>query len=205
MKINAVISKPSINVNYANKTAILSAVIIALGIICGTIIFLVSDSTVAETLFEYFISFTTDFTNKNKPEILSGLILSHIPYFIVMIILGVSIVGVYLVPVITLIKSIGIGMLITYIYQTFMLKGIEYCLLVLFPGKFIMLFAMILLSQNCLITSNNIRLSAHGNKDRVVELDKYILRTVFIAMIILVSSTVDFITIISFSSLFDFT
>ena len=86
-----------------------------------------------------------------------------------------------------------------------MLKGIEYCLLVLFPGKFIMLFAMILLSQNCLITSNNIRLSARGNKDRVVELDKYILRTVFIAMIILVSSTVDFITIISFSSLFDFT
>ena len=205
MKINAVISKLSINVNYANKTAILSAVIIALGIISGTIIFLVSDDTVAETLFEYFISFTTDFTNKNKPEILSGLILSHIPYFVVMEILGVSVVGIYLIPMITFIKSVGIGMLVTYIYQMFTLKGIEYCLLVLFPGKFILIFAMILLAQNCLITSDNIRLSAHGNKDRVVELNKYILRTIFIAMIIIVSSIIDFITIISFSSLFDFT
>lgn len=205
MKINAVISKPSIYVNYANKTAILSAVIIAMGIISGTIIFLVSDDTVAETLFEYFISFTTDFTNKNKPEILSGLILSHIPYFVVMEILGVSVVGIYLIPMITFIKSVGIGMLVTYIYQMFTLKGIEYCLLVLFPGKFILIFAMILLAQNCLITSDNIRLSAHGNKDRVVELNKYILRTIFIAMIIIVSSIIDFITIISFSSLFDFT
>lgn len=205
MKINAVISKPSLKVNYTDKTAILSAVIIALGIICGTIIFLLSDNSITETLFEYFISFTTDFSNKNKPEILSGLILSHIPYFIATIVLGLSVVGVYLIPIITFIKSIGIGLLITYIYQAFTLKGIEYCLLVLFPGKFFLIFAMILLTQNCLITSNNIRLSAKGSKGRVVEPDKFILRTIFIVFIILASVAIDFITIICFSSLFDFT
>ena len=205
MKINAVISKPSLNVDYANKTAIISAGIIVLGIISGTIIFILSDKTIGNELFDYFISYTTDFSNKNKPEVFSGLILSNIPYFIVTVILGVSIVGVYFVPLITFIKSVGIGMLITYIYQAFSLKGIEYCLLILFPGKFILIFAMILLTQNSLITSNNIRLSVNASKDRAVDINKYMLRTVFIVFIIMLSATVDFVTVISFSSLFVFT
>ena len=93
MKINAVISKPSINVNSANKSAIISAAIIAIGIIIGSIIFIVSKNTLADSLLDYFVSFSVDFANKNKPEILSGIILSNLPYLFMMLILGTSIIG----------------------------------------------------------------------------------------------------------------
>ena len=66
MKINAVISKPSINVNSANKSAIISAAIIAIGIIIGSIIFIVSKNTLADSLLDYFVSFSVDFANKNN-------------------------------------------------------------------------------------------------------------------------------------------
>ena len=205
MKINAVISKQTLNINSANKSAILSAIIIALGIIAGAVVFIFSQDNIVNTLVEYFISFAMDFSNKNKPEILSGIILSHIPYFLTMLILGTSVVGTPGVMILTAMKSMGIGMLTTYIYSAFSLKGIEYCLLVLFPGKFILIFAMILLTQSCYITSRSIKESIKTKENRGVHFEKFALRSIFIAFLIILSAIVDFVTIISFSSLFDFT
>ena len=205
MKINAVISKSSVNVDSTYKSAIISAITIAVGIIFGAIICILSKDNLNLSLIEYFINFSTDFSNKNKPEILSGIILSHIPYFIMMIIFGTSVVGTPAVILLTNIKSMGIGLLTTYIYSSFSLKGIEYCLLVMFPGKFVLIFAMILLTQNCFVTSNDIRQRLTNKEGRVVSLEKFAIRSILIFGLIILSALIDFFAIISFSSLFNFT
>ena len=205
MKINAVISKSSVNVDSTYKSAIISAITIAVGIIFGAIIYILSKDNLNSSLVEYFINFSTDFSNKNKPEILSGIILSHIPYFIMMIIFGTSVVGTPAVILLTNIKSMGIGLLTTYIYSSFSLKGIEYCLLVMFPGKFILIFAMILLTQSCFVTSNDIIQRLKNKEGRVVSLEKFAVRSILIFGLIILSALIDFLANISFSSLFNFT
>ena len=205
MKINAVISKSSVNVDSTYKSAIISAITIAVGIIFGAIICILSKDNLNSSLVEYFINFSTDFSNKNKPEILSGIILSHIPYFIMMIIFGTSVVGTPAVILLTNIKSMGIGLLTTYIYSSFSLKGIEYCLLVMFPGKFILIFAMILLTQSCFVTSNDIIQRLKNKEGRVVSLEKFAVRSILIFGLIILSALIDFLANISFSSLFNFT
>ena len=205
MKINAVISKPSVKLNSADKTAIISAIVIAAGIIIGAIVYSIAKSDVTDTLCEYFLKFTTDFSNKNKPEIISGLTLTHLPYLFMMFIFGTSLIGTPAVFTLTAMKSIGLGLLTTFIYDTYSLEGIEYCLLVLFPGKFILIFAIILLTQNCCINSLGIKYTVKGIEGRVVQFDKYILRSVFIVILFVLASIVDFLMINFFSSLFEFT
>ena len=204
MKINAVISKPSVKFDFSDRIAIFSALIIIVGIVSGAVIYSVTKDEILNKLCEYFLSFTTDFANKNKPEIISGLILSNIPYLIMMLIFGTNVVGTPGVVALTLAKSMGLGLLYTYIYDAFALKGIEFCLLILLPGKFVLVFAMILLTQNCFVTSSGLRKSLCNSEDRVVPLQKFALRSIIIALLFVVSSLIDFLTISSFSSLFDF-
>ena len=204
MKINAVISKPTLKFEFADKIAVFSAVLIVIGIISGTVIYSVTKNNIVDSICEYFISFITDFSNKNKPEILSGLILSNIPYFIMMLIFGTNVIGTPGVIALTYAKSMGIGLLYTYIYDAYALKGIEFCLLVLLPGKFILILAMILLTQNCYVTSNNIRKSLYNSENRAVSLSKFALRSLIIVTLFVISSIVDYFTLTSFSSLFDF-
>ena len=207
MKISAVIRNPSKDIFNAineNKSAVQSTLIIISGIVIGAILYIFNLENLSGDMFEYFISFSMDFTHKSKPEIFSGLLIPDLIYVIVMVILGTCVFGTHSVAYISLINSMGLGMLITYIYDNFALKGIEYCLIVLLPGKFLLVLAMILLTQNSVITSRLIKDSAYGRGDRVVDLRKYIIRILVITVIIILSTLVDFLTVISFSSLFDF-
>ena len=207
MKVSAIITNPSrdiVKTINVNRSTIQSASIIILGIICGVLLYVFNTETLSGDLFEYFISFTTDFSYKSKPEIFSGLMLSDLIYLIAMVIFGTCAVGTSAVICLSLINSMGIGMLTAYIYDSFALEGIEYCLIVLLPGKFLLILAMILLTQNCVITSKLIWESANNKADRVVDFRKYIMRILIITIIFFLSTLVDFITVTAFSSLFEF-
>lgn len=204
MKVSATINKPFYFKDNTKISANISAFILIAGIISGTFIYIISRNNIANELFEYFISFSMYFSNKNNIEILSGLIMQNITYYIFMLVFATCVFGTSAVFFISFVKAMGLGMLTTHIYNEFALKGIEYCLLVFFPGKLLLIFAMVLLTQNCYLTSLDINKKVRYNNDRVVELRKFGLRALLILIIILISSLVDFLTVTSFSSLFDF-
>ena len=207
MKVSAVIRNPSrdlFNTINKNKSSVQSTAIIVLGIIFGVLLYVFNSESLTEDLFEYFISFTTDFSHKSKPEIFSGLLLPDLIYLIIMMILGTCVFGTPAVICFSLVNSMGLGMLMTYINDNFALKGIEYCVMIFLPGKFLLVLAMILLTQNSVVTSISIRESACSKSDRVVDFKKYTLRGIVVLAIILLSSLIDFLTITSFSSLFKF-
>jgi hypothetical protein len=204
LKVSAVITRPTISLDNTKKSAILSSLVIVAGLVAGSVIYLLCSEDFTNNLFDYLISFATDFSNKNKPEILSGLVLQNLIYYIAMLIFGTSVIGTPAVLFISFIKAVGLSFLTTYIYGVFALKGIEYCLLVVFPGKFFLLFAMVLLTQNCYCTSTEIIKSLRGNDSRGVNFKKFSVRSLLILLILLIASTIDFLMIISFSSLFDF-
>lgn len=204
MKLSAVIKRPSVSSNPAKSSAMISASIIIVGITVGTALYVLSEKAIENQLWNYFISFSTDFANKNKPEIFFGLVMQNLAYFSVTLFCALCVFGTPAVFFLSFTKSLGLGMLTTYIYDSFALRGIEYCLLVFFPGKILLIFAMILLTQNCYVMSTDINRSIRNKSEGGVEFRKFTLRGLFILFLIILSSLIDFLTVISFSSLFDF-
>lgn len=204
MKVHAVINKPSIKIDNTNKSAIISFTVIFIGIVAGVVLYNFADKSLIEELRDLVIYNMTNLANKNKPELFYGLIADNVIYFAFTLIFAMCVFGTPAVFFITFSKAMGLGLLTTDIYSSFGLEGIEYCLLILFPGKFVLIFAMILLTQNCYVNSNSITKSINPDNGRVVDLRKYAMRTVVIFMLIIFSSTIDFVVMISFSSLFEF-
>ncbi len=204
MKISAVIAPKKLNFKPQNTSVLLSFLPIALGLVAGSVIYVLCEEYLTGKLWDYFISFATEFSQKNGPEIFSGLIVSNLPYIILMFLFGTCAVGAPIVPMLSFIKSAGLSLTATYIYATYALEGIEYCLLVFFPGKVLLLFAMLLLTQSSFTTSREVNKAIKGIAETQVRLVTYILRSALICAVFILSSLVDFLMIISFSSLFSF-
>lgn len=204
MKVHAVINKPSIKFDNTNKSAIISFSVIFIGIVAGVVLYTFADKSLIKEVTDLFIGNTTDFANNNKPEIFYGLVVDNLIYFALMHIFAMCVFGTPAVFFITFAKAMGLGFLTAIIYASFGLEGIEYCLMILFPGKFIMILVMILLTQNCYVNSNSITKSINPDNGGVVDLRKYALRTIVIFVLIVFSAAIDFVATISFSSLFEF-
>lgn len=205
--MNAVISAKGLRPrNFQKKipSVVIVALPIAVGIIFGCIIYFFSDQSVFDSLKTYFIKFSTEFSDKNKSEIISGLIVSYLPYVIIMLIFGACAWGTAPVFIMSFLKSAGIGMTATYLYDVYALKGIEYSLLVFYPGKIIAVFAMLALTHSCYSMSRNINMLIKCKGEGAVSLDSYFMRTLLISFIFVISSFVEFLTVTCFSSLFSF-
>lgn len=204
MKVSAVINKPKLKLDSTNKSALISALVIFVGVVVGIALYSALSENLKYELNDHFINYLSTFSQKNKPELISGLIFQNIIYFVLMLIFSVCLYGTLAIFMISSLKAVGLGILTTHIYCKFALKGIEYCLLVLFPGKFILILAMLLLTQNCYVNSNSILRVMRNQEDRVVDMKKFSLRSAVIFLLLLISSTVDFISAVSFSQLFEF-
>ena len=207
MRIGAVISAEKFKlspVKLNNPSAVISFLIIATGLVFGSLFYTFEGSLLKDELWNFFVSFSSDFSNKNKSEVLSGLLISNLPYICLMTVFGTCAVGTPAVLLLSFLKSAGLGALSSYIYGAYAVKGIEYCLLVFFPGKIIMLFAMLLLTQSCYNLSKDIFSSLKQEGIKKVNIEKYFLRTVLISVIFVISSLIEFLCVTSFSSLFSF-
>ncbi len=206
MKISAVISKDIIKRSdiARNKLNFTVFIVIALALLSGTVLFVLSDKSLTEEISNSFFGFYSDFSSKSKAEIFTGILSAHIPYVILMIIFGKSSVGYTVIPVLSFTKIIGIGFLNTYLYSAFGLKGVEYSLLVFIPGKFLMLFSVIFLMQCCMENSLNMKNIVKG-ESRTENISGFYGARITVAVIILtLSSLIDCILTVSFSSLFSF-
>ncbi len=207
MKIGAVISAEKLKfspVKINNPSALVSFSVIASGLVFGCLFYTFEGSLLKNELWNFFVSFSSDFSNKNKPEILSGLLISNMPYVCLMTVFGTCAVGTPAVFLLSFLKSAGLGALSSYIYSSYALEGIEYCLLIFFPGKIILLFAMLLLTQSCYTLSRDIFSALKQEGIKKVNMEKYFLRTVLITAIFSFSALIEFLCLTSFSSLFSF-
>ncbi len=205
LKISAVF--PSLNSKMsANKSPYLLLAFCSLlfGLIAGVAVYYFCDELISDTLPKYFLSFSTEFNYKSKPEILSGLAVYNLIYFFALLVLSTSALGAPIILFISFIKSAGLTLVVSHIYAVYALKGIEYCLLVFLPGKAVLLFAMLLYTQLCCKTSTKIASVIRGNYSDDKNIKPYIARVIIVILLFMFSTLMDFLTIISFSSLFAF-
>ncbi|MGN1444451.1 MAG: stage II sporulation protein M [Acutalibacteraceae bacterium] len=173
-----------------------------LGIIIGVFLFRTNSSYMSSELCKYFIAFSTDFSGKSYVEILSGFLSVNIIYFTIVIVMGTSALGDIPILIMTFIQSMGIGALTSYLFTTYGIRGFEYFLLVLFPGKIILIVASLLSAQNSLKSVLQIRASLKHALHEEYNLKLYLIRSLLVLAVMSVSCLVDSITIKLFASLF---
>ena len=199
--IKAVIS----DLNFKkDKTLAYSFCSVLIGLISGAIIICFSPTTLKAETADLFVSFFTDFTDKNKLEIFSGLALEGLIYFGALFVAGSNIFGKEMTLFITALKASGITAIISVLYSDYTLKGLEYTLLVFLPGKVILFFAMLFMTKFCFEFARDLRKGKGNIKETKSITNVYIAKSLIALLFMLISWLIDFFTIIIFSSLFDF-
>lgn len=205
MKINAVITPKKLNIKEntlsKNKITVTTFLIMILGIIFGAVFYNFAHSELKNNLEIAFRSFNDDFINKSKPEILSGLLLTALVYIVLVFLFSTSVIGAPFIYSLTFFKLLGLGTLVSYIYSSYGLKGVEYCILILLPGKFFMILGSLILTDSSVYFSRSIRKISDNNK---AELKKQFAIFIIVLIIFTVSVAVDYFTLIFFSDLFSF-
>lgn len=187
----------------SDKLLIVSGVVIMLGMITGVLLFRTNSSYMSSELCKYFIAFSTDFSGKSYLEILSGFLSVNIIYFTIIIVMGTSALGDVPIIIMIFMQSMGIGALTSYLFTTYGIRGFEYFLLVLFPGKIILMVASILSAQNGLKSVIQIRGCIRHSQREEYSFKLYLIRSVMILAVMSVSCLVDSVTIKLFASLFN--
>ena len=200
MKISAVLLNKNSgiykNKNNFNRLTLISFFVIVLSFVSGSLICIFSDQSYEElnNSFYEFLNFTAE---KSKTEVYSGLLLINLICFILIFFFSTSIIGTPFIYIVTSFRYIGLGLLVTYIYASFGLKGIEYCLLIMLPGKFFMVFADIMLVDLSVYLSKNLKKIKISDK-------RYLLILLCSCILLLISSAVDTAFISLFGKLFEF-
>lgn len=221
MKISAVFSKKDISafgfpknklndktkhtkqkLTLSDKLLLISGAVILSGITVGVLLFRTNSTYMSGELCKYFLSFSTDFSGKSFLEILSGFLSVNLIYYCIVTVMGTSALGDLPVALATFLQATGIGALTSYLFTTYGIRGFEYFLLVLFPGKVILLIAGILLSQNCIKSVIQIRSSLKQTSHEKYDLKLYLIRSLFILVIVVLSCLVDSVTVKLFAPLF---
>lgn len=200
MRINSVVLSFKNKIVFKDKNIIISFMSIFFGLIFGVIIYIISYESDLSELFELMTGFRTDFADKNPLEIFSGFALSGLPYYIAMFVVGGSIFGKGLGVIMTTLKAMGLSVITSFLYCNMGLRGLEYALLIFFPGKTVFIFSLLLTTVTTMEMSDSI--TECNKSDLTRNIKSYIIKFVIILLLLLLSWTIDCICYSVFSDLF---
>ena len=208
MKINAVFMKPqkakSKNPEF-NTPLILSVIAVFFGLVSGALIYCFMKDSLNADILKLFTGFFYDFSGKTKAEILSGLIITVLPYIFLMFIFALDLIGAPLSLVFTFFKSLAPTLLFSFLYREYGLKGSEYVILVLGAGELISLFGVLLVCTATYKASSALREFLRSTKGELPqEIRSFLLKFTVGAGVIIFSRFVTFLTVTGFKDLFSF-
>lgn len=210
MKINAVISrKPEKKFIFNNelkktdKTLIIISITISIGIAFGNLVYIVSSDLLENSLIKHFIKFSTDINGKSLIEIFSGFLIYNLIFALCLILSGTSSIGEVIVYIFLLIKSTGIGAISAFLFSNFKTKGLGYFYLSFFPGKVVLIFGLLFLSQSCIQSSKIIKNSLNINNKEKIDKRLFYIRFLISTIIFAVSAFIDTINLKLYQNFFN--
>ena len=204
MKVNAVVFSAK-SFLIKDKGLLSTFITMFTGVLVGVFIYAFLLNNTENVFFDLFISFNTDYISKSNIEIFSGILFNGLVYYLILFLSGTSFLGRYICITATFMKVVGITTLISYLYIQYGLKGLEYVLLVFFPGKAVLLLAAVIMTKNSYDMSrvvNNVIIEK-GSTTSMKKL--YYFKSLVFSFLFILSALIDFLALKIFSGLFDFT
>lgn len=165
------------NAEFNKKFPVLSCTAAVFGIIFGVVLQAVGENVGNETA-DIFSRFYTLNAARSVPGIFLSSFAVNMLIIAFLMFLGFSSVGFIFVYVAPLFKGLGIGSVCSYIYSAYLLKGVTYCALLIFPASVLSLLAIILACNESIQMSQDILrlIKNSGNAETKIRTDLYALR-----------------------------
>ena len=182
-------------VNNKLFTALL--IIFLLGTILGNLVF----KNASESFFKKISDLITcNFEVRSSGSffnIFSESIFSSFIFILVIFSIGVSAFGLTLVPLIIFFKGYCTGLFQSYLWSSFGLKGLIFFILVILPGLFVSILAILLMAKEAIKMSNifsNMLLNIKTWQSDEKYVKSYLTKTGCIVILVLMSAFIDALT-----------
>jgi len=191
----------------SNKSLLFILGLFILSFFCGTVII----KSANETVSNFVGSLLDSYISKRNVHsfIIIGLnsCLAILPYFLSLFILGCSTAGPVFSPLVIILRGLGNGLIMGFLYKTYALKGIAFSSLIIVPSSLVSALALILCARESFCFSIMFVKSILP-KSGAVNLSNdfriYCLRYLFLLVILLISSLLDAVLSIAFLRFFTF-
>lgn len=192
---------------YQNYRLLIFCFTFILGLLIGSLVVKNSDSTVNNLISETFNTYISNRTGQTFFKTFFYSFTSLLPYLIAAYFLGLSIVGVFFVPFVVLIRGLGIGLISGFLYSVHSLKGIAFTVLLIAPYCLVSTFGLILACRESFGFSLML-LKAASSKSSSVNLHDdyklYCIRYLVIVVIFIFSAFLDSVMSLAFMRFFNF-
>ena len=125
------------------------------GLLLGSLSVKKGDNLISDYVIKFYTSYLTDKSSFSLPMIFISSFFLSATSVIVSFFTGLCALGVPFVICVPFISGNIIGIISGYLYETYLLKGLGYCAIIIFPAAAITLVALILSCKESLIMSGN--------------------------------------------------
>lgn len=177
------------NINFNRRYPIVSCGFAFAGIVVGTFLYALKDS-VQLGAQNAFSDFCTENSIKSTFEIFVSSFTYNALILAFLCFLGFSAVGFAVVYAAPFFKGLGVGAVCGYIYSAYLLKGVLYSAILVFPSSVIGFLGIILACNESAQMSRDIlgKIRKNGDTEEKIRTDLFFLRYAVIVLIILLSS-----------------
>lgn len=177
------------NVKFNKKYPIIFYTITSVGIAVGVIFQALNDSVKSGTA-EAFSLFYSENPQKSFFGIFASSFSVNALIAAILLFLGFCAVGFAFVYAVPFFSGLGIGAVCGYIYSSYLLKGVMYCAVLIFPTYLIEAFALILACNESVQMSLDILrlIRKNGDSEERIRTDLFLLRYAVIMLISAISS-----------------
>jgi len=191
----------------ANKSLLFIFGLFILSLFCGAVIIKSANETVSNFVKSILDSYISKRSVNSFFIIGFNSCLSILPYYLSLFILGGSVAGTFLSPIVIILRGLGNGLIMGFLYKIYALQGIAFSALIIVPSALVSALALILCARESFCFSIMfVRAVSPGSGAVNLSNDFriYCLRYLFLLVILLVSSLLDSILSIAFLRFFTF-
>lgn len=189
-----------------NRRILIMMLLFAAGMIIGAVSLKRADSYLSGAFSDMFSVYIRSKSSQSLGMNFINSLALNAAFMLAAFVFGLCAVGLPLICILPIIRGVGIGMLSGYLYSNFALRGLGYCVLVIYPGLIPAIFALLLACSAGINSSYEMLLSLSSVKAQRGEgsIKIYCMRFLIICILIVLAAVTDAAASRLFCRLFSF-
>lgn len=189
-----------------NRRILIMMLLFAAGMIIGAVSLKRADSYLSGAFSDMFSVYIRSKGSQSLGMNFINSLALNAAFMLAAFVFGLCAVGLPLICILPIIRGVGIGMLSGYLYSNFALRGLGYCVLVIYPGLIPAIFALLLACSAGINSSYEMLLSLSSVKAQRGEgsIKIYCMRFLIICILIILAAVIDAAASRLFCRLFSF-
>lgn len=189
-----------------NRRILIMMLLFAAGMIIGAVSLKRADSYLSGAFSDMFSVYIRSKSSQSLGMNFINSLAVNAAFMLAVFVFGLCAVGLPLICILPIIRGVGIGMLSGYLYSNFALRGLSYCVLVIYPGLIPAIFALLLACSAGINSSYEMLLSLSSAKAQRGEgsIKIYCMRFLIICILIVLAAVTDAAASRLFCRLFSF-